>query len=806
MDDYENRRHMDNKLEVNLPDPIKIEVKFGLKGDKGDAFVYENFTEEQLEKLKGPKGDTGERGETGLQGQKGDTGETGPVGPMGPQGETGPQGVQGAVGPQGPTGPQGPMGPEGPVGPRGEQGAPFRIAKIYNSVSAMQTDSTSLNMGDIVLINTDNVEDEDNAKLYIKNESGYSLLTDLSGARGVQGPEGPQGLKGEQGIPGERGPQGETGPQGIQGPQGVKGDKGDQGERGLQGDVGPAGPKGEPGETGPQGPRGEQGLSAYELWKKAYNYPDYYPVERFLSELKGESGKDGNPGLSAYDIWSSQGNIGSVSDFLNSLKGPKGDQGERGIQGPEGPRGEQGPVGPKGDTGERGPQGDIGPRGEQGPKGDPGVEGPRGFTGEQGLQGIRGEQGPVGPMGPQGPTGIQGQQGPKGDKGDPFLYSDFTPEQLEALKGPKGERGETGPVGLKGDPFTFPDFTEEQLASLKGPKEEMEKALSLLDGVASAIKKAEIDEGFKNSLMAKAIVKAIGDKQTIPFKEINESNFQLFVDFIKNNVRVLNPTTEFKGRVFVLLKDGHTTVTIKLDDYSVKSGYKLKVVYTKGEESTEVITNNEFTVVDPTDCKYLVFKDTDVVDVEFFTVYLKELEKHDNVTVEMKEETNGSVTITKLIDNNDYDIYDLSNHGMYTTAIEKQFKTQFPNKDYNSTDIKFLYERIEINGQIKVLKFHNGNAFLEPKLGFKVKSGYGEFYFFKNNPKYISVYSKTETGLFLNVNGQVGIVSNNKLGGKVNANSFISKFSSEDRIRKRYTGITRDTLEDWLKANPLDTL
>ena len=337
-------------------------------------------------------------------------------------------------------------------------------------------------------------------------------------------------------------------------------------------------------------------------------------------------------------------------------------------------------------------------------------------------------------------------------------------------------------------------------------KEDVDKAFALLDGIASAVRKSEVNEEFKNSLLSKAIVKAIGNKQTIPFKEINESNFQLFVDFVKNNVRVLNPTTEFKGRVFALLKDGHTTVTIKLDDYSIKSGYKLKVVYTKGEESTEVITNNEFTVVDPTDCKYLVFKDTDVVDVEFFTVYLKELEKHDNVTVEMKEETNGSVTITKIIDNNDYDIYDLSNHGMYVTAIEKQFKTQFPNKDYNSTDINFLYERIEINGQIKVLKFHNGNALLEPKLGFKVKSGYADLYFFKNNPKYISVYSKTETGLFLNVNGQVGIVSNNKLGGKVNANSFISKFSAEDRDLKRYTGITRDSLEDWLKEHPLETL
>ena len=344
------------------------------------------------------------------------------------------------------------------------------------------------------------------------------------------------------------------------------------------------------------------------------------------------------------------------------------------------------------------------------------------------------------------------------------------------------------------------------LREQQASKEDVNKALALLDGVASAVRKSEIDEEFKNSLLSKAIAKAIGDKKTIPFKEINESNFQLFVDFISKNVRIPNPTTEFKGRVFALVKDGQTTVTIKLDDYSIKSGYKLKIVYTKGEETTEVITNNEFTVVDPTECKYYVFKNNDVVDVEFFTVYLKELEKHDNVTVELKEETNGSVTITKVVDNNDYDIYDLSNHGMYVTAIEKQFKTQFPTKDYSSTAINFLNEKIEINGQIKVLKFHRNNVFLEPKVGFVGDRGFASLYSFKNNPKYISVYSKTETGRFLTVNGRVGIVSNDKLGGKVNANSFISKFSSDNVDLKKYIGITRESLEDWLKTNPLDTL
>ena len=63
--------------------------------------------------------------------------------------------------------------------------------------------------------------------------------------------------------------------------------------------------------------------------------------------------------------------------------------------------------------------------------------------------------------------GPQGEIGERGPKGDPFTYSDFTPEQLAALKGPQGEIGERGP---KGDPFVYSDFTPEQIAALKGPK------------------------------------------------------------------------------------------------------------------------------------------------------------------------------------------------------------------------------------------------------------------------------------------------------------------------------------------------
>lgn len=51
---------------------------------------------------------------------------------------------------------------------------------------------------------------------------------------------------------------------------------------------------------------------------------------------------------------------------------------------------------------------------------------------------------------PAGARGQQGIQGEQGEKGDPFLYADFTTEQLAALKGDKGDKGEVGDRGLQG--------------------------------------------------------------------------------------------------------------------------------------------------------------------------------------------------------------------------------------------------------------------------------------------------------------------------------------------------------------------
>lgn len=83
---------------------------------------------------------------------------------------------------------------------------------------------------------------------------------------------------------------------------------------------------------------------------------------------------------------------------------------------------------------------------------------------------FKGEKGDKGDPGSKGDKGDPGDKGEPGEKGDAFKYSDFTPEQLAALKGTKGDKGDKGEKGEKGDAFTYSDFTAEQLAALKGEK------------------------------------------------------------------------------------------------------------------------------------------------------------------------------------------------------------------------------------------------------------------------------------------------------------------------------------------------
>ena len=202
--------------------------------------------------------------------------------------------------------------------------------------------------GQFVMIDTGNVEDEDNAKLYVKGASSYTYITDLSGAQGmqgpqgIQGPEGPQGPKGDQGIQGEAG---EQGPQGIPGEKGDKGDKGDKGEQGIQGPKGDQGEQGPQGDQGPQGTRGSliyQGTAITGTSTTATKFPSSgitaaLANDVYINTSTGAMYKCVAGGAAASATWAYTGNI-------------TGPQGQQGIQGPKGDKGDPGEDGERGST------------------------------------------------------------------------------------------------------------------------------------------------------------------------------------------------------------------------------------------------------------------------------------------------------------------------------------------------------------------------------------------------------------------------------------------------------------------------
>ncbi len=260
----------------------------------------------------------------------------------------------------------------------------------------------------------------------------------------------------------------------------IKGDKGDPGEQGPPGADGAPGRDGTDGKDGAPGKDGEPGRDGAD-------------------GLPGRDGADG-VGIASVEqttVSTADGGVNvvtvSLTDGTSSTfevrNGSKGSPGA--VSGDDGTTVVQGPKGDKGDpfTYE-----DFTPEqlaSLKGEKGDPGERGADGktfafddFTEEQ-LASLKGERGEKGDPGEQGPQGLQGIQGPRGDKGDPFAFEDFTPEQLALLKGEKGEKGEAGPQGPqgvqgergvqgaqgeKGEPFTYEDFTAGQLAALKGAK------------------------------------------------------------------------------------------------------------------------------------------------------------------------------------------------------------------------------------------------------------------------------------------------------------------------------------------------
>lgn len=136
-------------------------------------------------------------------------------------------------------------------------------------------------------------------------------------------------------------------------------------------------------------------------------------------------------GKSAYEVAVASGFEGTEEEWLASLKGEKGDTGEKGVDGTVA-------------FDELTDAQRASLKGEKGDKGDPGEKGADGtMTFEELTEAQK--------------ATLKGDKGEKGDKGD-------TGERGE--KGDKGDTGETGAKGEKGDSYVLTDSDKADISGL----------------------------------------------------------------------------------------------------------------------------------------------------------------------------------------------------------------------------------------------------------------------------------------------------------------------------------------------------
>lgn len=167
------------------------------------------------------------------------------------------------------------------------------------------------------------------------------------------------------------------------------------------------------GTKGTAGYSGKDGKSSYQLWLDAGNSGT---SDEFLVSLVGDKGVDGVAGLSAYELWLSTGQNGTLQQFLNSLTGAAGAAGANGSNGFNGSNGANGlsafeiwrdnghPAGTVSDF-------------LNSLKGADGTNGANGADGAPGANGANGTNGVDGAVGPPGPAGVAGSPGAPGADG-----------------------------------------------------------------------------------------------------------------------------------------------------------------------------------------------------------------------------------------------------------------------------------------------------------------------------------------------------------------------------------------------------
>lgn len=300
-----------------------------------------------------------------------------------------------------------------------------------------------------------------------------------------------------------------------------------------------------------------------------------------------------------------------------------------------------------------------------------------------------------------------------------------------------------------------------------------------------------------NESFAQQVVRVLKENH-IPFLNSKEDNLEEFKKYMNLKQEQIVDVTKF---IKATVKGGSVHVIV-----TPKTNQAVKVKYTENGQQREEIVKSKKQFTNITEFKYQPCDYYGVIGaiaenslhLDFFK---KQLNK-DNIKFEFEEQIGDSYSVKSIVDNNDYDIMDATITGVYIAPLSEEIENRFKGGTLYS-GYEDLLSTLQYNGVVKIL-------ILDGEYGYKVFE-FGSFRNnpFKNKPKYIVLKGSTNIQNVINLDLDVSYPAeyediNSETQDKLHRTK--TAIYRWDSTENKYMFESVDTLEDWLKEHPIDTL
>ena len=311
-----------------------------------------------------------------------------------------------------------------------------------------------------------------------------------------------------------------------------------------------------------------------------------------------------------------------------------------------------------------------------------------------------------------------------------------------------------------------------------------------------------IDETF-----AQQVIQILKENH-IPFLNSTEDNIEELKKWTQKVNTLIGNKQVFPDVKYV---DGKTIVKIKPTEYF---GVKVDCVCDSGTIDEIIKIEKEYTgvtsmAIQPVD--YYGAKDSKLGKQTLNFEFLQKMDSLDKLQVKLDNSWGSTAKIDEIIDGNDYNIFDERMKSLYSVLLEKKVKAVDSSKaNFITNDMRFI-QKYTLTGNVKLLILNREDN----KIDCDGRYFFGSSYLYsginlETKPKYIAVLGLNQVDGF---------------GSKINSEiEYSVRFTEEwnkqrEKIKETRTTIYRwdstenkymfesvNTLEDWLKEHPIDTL